>query len=254
MHIPGRLVWLESVANEVCCDGCGPLSLVWGDQALCSLGRERAMQHRLMSHQGGMSAGLCSPASLAHWGLVTPSPLSPHQHQQLGLATDWVISPSHPWVIWTHQAGLSAPVSWDRSWLLAFLTPKSPWPAGLTLSGPSVGKNHAIRKIKSIIYHLNTRGKGFDLRYMDNAMMYDQMCPSINVRPSTSKRWQWCNVTKMKVTLLLQYYMVITALHSWVLTVIWTVVPIHCAWLVVVPVPFCCHLTSDNQQISHWVK
>ena len=194
MHIPGRLVWLESVANEVCCDGCGPLSLVWGDQALCSLGRERAMQHRLMSHQGGMSAGLCSPASLAHWGLVTPSPLSPHQHQQLGLATDWVISPSHPWVIWTHPAGLSAWVSWDRSWLLlAFLTPKSPWPAGLTLSGPSVGKNHAIRKIKSIIYHLNTRGKGFDLRYMDNAMMYDQMCPSINVRPSTSKRWQWCN-------------------------------------------------------------
>ena len=34
--------------------------------------RERAMQHRLMSHQGGMSAGLCSPASLAHRGLVTP--------------------------------------------------------------------------------------------------------------------------------------------------------------------------------------
>ena len=195
MHIPGRLVWLESVANEVCCDGCGPLSLVWGDQALCSLGRVPGAGHAAQADEspGGNVSRTLQPGQPGTQGWWPPSPLSPHQHQQLGLATDWVISPSHPWVIWTHQPGISAWVSWDRSWLLAFLTPKSPWPAGLTLSGPSVGKNHAIRKIKSIIYHLNTRGKGFDLRYMDNAMMYDQMCPSINVRPSTSKRWQWCN-------------------------------------------------------------
>lgn len=168
MHIPGRLVWLESVANEVCAIvALTPSlshSLVWGDQALY---KHPASAAWAGCAGPGAGSGPCSTSwvtggecqqdsaarpALAHWWLVTPSPLSPHEHQQLELATavregDWVISPSHPRVIWTHQPGLSPRVSWDRSWLLAFLTPKSPWPAGLTRSGHSVGKNHAIRKI-----------------------------------------------------------------------------------------------------------
>ena len=149
-----------------------------------------------------------------------------------GTQGDWVISPSLPRVIWTHQ------ISSDTGccWLLLSHCVRA-WAAELSV------RTHAIREITSIIY-IDTNYKG--------KIRETKMCQIWGNAQRSSQQSDDNDVTKMKVTLLLQCHIATWPLQrctlgSWQLFLF--IVP---AGLVLVP--FCCHLTSVNQQISHWVK